>query len=130
MKQTTFMEKYPIHEIEIKKTQTRFSGVDDIIAFLKTKVDEHKVAIFIATFDHYAHTASLEEGSISPEILDAKNIIFCFGKEIPNAQVLGVRPRSIGVAQRSEDFVLSFLVAPNPMANASMIEWCEAIANA
>jgi hypothetical protein len=130
MKQTTFMEIYSIHEIDIKKTQTRFSNVDEIIAYLKTKVDEHTVATYIATFDHYAHTTSLEEGSISPEILDAKNIIFCFGKEIPKAQVLGVRPRSIGVAERSEDFVLSFLVAPNPMANATMIEWCKAIADA
>jgi len=129
MKQTTFMEIYSIHEIDIKKTQTRFSNVDEIIAYLKTKVDEHTVATYIATFDHYAHTTSLEEGSISPEILDAKNIIFCFGKEIPKAQVLGVRPRSIGVAERSEDFVLSFLVAPNPAANATMIEWCKSIAD-
>ncbi|HQR74517.1 MAG TPA: hypothetical protein PLH07_07170 [Sulfurovum sp.] len=129
MKQTTFMEIYPIREIDIKKTQTRFNTVDEIIAYLKTKIDEHKVATYIATFDHYAHTASLDEGTISPEILDAKNIIFCFGKELPKAQVLAVRPRSIGVAERSEDFVLSFLVAPNPTANTTMIEWCKSIAN-
>lgn len=130
MKQTTFMEKYPIHEIDIKKSETSFTNVGEIIAFLKAKVDEHKVATFIATFDHYAHTSSLEDGSISPDILDAKNIIFCFGKELPKAQVLSVRPRSIGVVERNEDFVLSFLVAPNPMANASMVEWCKAIADA
>ncbi|HQS78523.1 MAG TPA: hypothetical protein PLC57_09365, partial [Sulfurovum sp.] len=108
---------------------TRFNTVDEILAYLKTKIDEHKVATYIATFDHYAHTASLDEGTISPEILDAKNIIFCFGKELPKAQVLAVRPRSIGVAERSEDFVLSFLVAPNPTANTTMIEWCKSIAN-
>jgi len=130
MKQSIFMEKYHIQEIDIKKSETSFTNVDEIIAFLKTKVDEHKVATYIAIFDHYAQTSSLEDGSIAPEILNAKNIVFCFGKELPKAQVLAIRPRSIGVVERSEDFVLSFLVAPNPMANGSMIEWCKSVANA
>jgi hypothetical protein len=130
MKQSVFMERYHIQEIDIKKSETSFTNVDEIIAFLKSKIDEHKVATYIAIFDHYAHTSSLEDGSIAPEILNAKNIVFCFGKELPKAQVLAVRPRSIGVVERSEDFVLNFLVAPNPMANGSMIEWCKSVANA
>lgn len=124
------MERYHIQEIDIKKSETSFTNVDEIIAFLKSKIDEHKVATYIAIFDHYAHTSSLEDGSITPEILNAKNIVFCFGKELPKAQVLAIRPRSIGVVERSEDFVLSFLVAPNPMANGLMIEWCKSVANA
>ncbi|MBD3794521.1 MAG: hypothetical protein IE881_01025 [Epsilonproteobacteria bacterium] len=130
MKQSVFMERYHIQEIDIKKSETSFTNVDEIIAFLKSKIDEHKVATYIAIFDHYAHTSSLEDGSITPEILNAKNIVFCFGKELPKAQVLAIRPRSIGVVERSEDFVLSFLVAPNPMANGLMIEWCKSVANA
>jgi len=129
MKQTTFMERYPIHEIDIKKTETTFKNVDEIIDYLKTKIDAHPVATYIAIFDHYAHTKALSDGVVSEAILDAKNLIFCFGKELPNPKVLAIRPRAIGVVQRAEDFVLSFLVAPNPMANASMMEWCKSVAN-
>jgi hypothetical protein len=81
----------------------------------------HPVAIYIGLFDHYGHTASLENGTISPEIIDAKNILFCFGKELPAAEILAVRPRSIGIAEHKDDFVISFLKAPNPAANETMV---------
>ena len=81
MKQKVIMEKYPVNELTIAKSETTFTTVDEILVFLKGKIDTHPVAVYIATFDHYTHTKSLgEKGEINPDILDAKNIICCFGK--------------------------------------------------
>jgi hypothetical protein len=129
MKQTIMMEKYPVFELDIKKSETTFKTADEIITYLKEKIDNHPVAVYIATFDHYSHTNSLEDGEISSDILDAKNIVCCFGKNLPKANMLSVRPRSIGVAELNDEFVVSFLEAPNPMANDAMESWVKEIAN-
>ena len=88
MKQVTFKEKYPVFTLEIEKEECMFSSTDEIISYFKEKVEAHPVADFIAIFDHFSHTKNLETsgkgGEISPEILDAKNIVFCFGKELPS----------------------------------------------
>ena len=99
------------------------------LSYLKEQIEAHPIAVYIGDFDHYSHTSSLEEGKISDEIEDAKNIICCFGKLLPKAEVLAVRPRSIGVAQMADRFVVSFLEAPNPDANATMEKWVKGIAN-
>jgi len=129
MKQSIVMEKYPVFELDIKKSETTFKTVDEIIAYLKEKIDNHPVAVYIATFDHYSHTKSLADGEISSDILDAKNIVCCFGKKLPKANMLAVRPRSIGVAELSDEFVVSFLEAPNPIANDAMESWVKGIVN-
>ncbi len=129
MKQTLLQETYPIFNLEVQKSETSFRSTDEIIAFLKQRVDEHKVATYIATFDHYTHTKGLEDGQVSEDILDAKNIIFCFGITLPNPQVMALRPRSIGVAETASTFVLSFMEAPMPVANVAMEEWVKSVRN-
>jgi len=129
MKQIIVMEKYPVFTIEISKDETEYKDVDAILAYLKEKIEGHPVAKYIGVFDHYEHTSSLEEGVISDTIEDAKNIICCFGKELPKAEVLAVRPRSIGVAKLEECFVISFLEAPNSQANETMEGWVKGVAN-
>lgn len=123
MRQALFQEKYPIYTLEIDKSETHYVSVDEILAFFKSKIDEHPVVSYIGTFDHYAHTKSLKDGKVSDLILDAKNILFCFGKELPSPCVLSVRPRSIGIAEMDDAFVVTFLEAPNPMANEAMEKW-------
>ena len=123
MKQTTLMEKYPIVELEIAKNEIKYQSVDDIIEYFKDKIDIHPVVAFIAIFDHYAHTKSLSDGMLSPNILAAKNIIFCFGKELPKPQVMSIIPRSIGVADTGDSFIISFMEAPNPQAQETMMSW-------
>jgi len=127
MKQITVMEKYPVFTLEVAKDETRYKSVDEILAYFEKKIAEHPVATYIGRFDHYAHTSALEGGEIAKGILAAKNIICCFGKKLPNATVLAVRPRSIGVAEMEESFVISFLEAPNPDANAAMESWVKGI---
>ena len=127
MKQITLMEKYPLFVLELEKNETNKENVDEIIDYFKNKITAHPVATFIAIFDHYAHTKSLPEGNIAEDIKAAKNIVFCFGKELPKPEVMGVRPRSIGVAEKEDRFVISFLEAPNPQANAAMEEWAKGL---
>ena len=127
MKQITLMEKYPLFVLELPKEETDKRNVDEIIEYLKSKIEAHPVATFIAIFDHYAHTKSLPQGNVAQDIKAAKNIVFCFGKELPKAEVIGVRPRSIGVVEKEDRFILSFLEAPNPQANKAMEEWVLAL---
>ena len=130
MKQKILQEKYPVFVLELPKDETDLKSADDIIARLKSDIDAHSVAVYITTFDHYTHTQSLPNGDIAPGILDAKNIVFCFGIALPNAEVLAVRPRSIGVAEFADKFVISFLEAPMALANTAMEEWVRALRRA
>lgn len=119
MKQKIFNDKYHIFEIEFDKKEMTYKSVDEIINALKEKIDAHKVITFIAIFDQFAQTKRLN-GTIREDIKDAKNIVFCFGKEIPTPEVLAVRPRAIGVVELTQSFVVNFLEAPNEQANITM----------
>ena len=128
MKQSLLQEKYPVYSLELGKNETSLKNVDAIIDYLKQKVEEHPAARFIAVFDHYAHTRSVEGGEISPDIVDAKNLVFCFGMKLPSPQVLAVRPRSIGVTETKDGYVINFLEAPMPVANEAMEKWVKSTA--
>jgi len=129
MTQKNFKEKYPIYELIVDKSETTYKTVDEIINYFKGKIEEHPVTVYIAIFDHYTHTGSLSVGTISGNIKDAKNIVFCFGKELPTPEVMAVRPRSIGVTDIGDKFVIVFMEAPNPQANETMQNWVKAIKN-
>lgn len=124
MTKTTLLDKYPLLSLEIVKTNTTYKNVPEILEYFKAKIESDAIAKYIATFNHYEHTKSLEdEGSIAEGILDAQNIIFCFGKIIPNAMMLGVRPRSIAVVEYEDKFVISFMEAPMAPLSAKMESW-------
>lgn len=129
MKELLLQEKYPVYYLEIDKADTSLQTVDEIITYLKAMIESHKVARYIAEFDHYAHTSELEQGEISDDIVAAKNIVFCFGIKLPNPQVMAVRPRSIGVCDMKDKFVIDFLEAPVQLANKTMEQWVKSIAN-
>ncbi len=118
-----FMDKYPVYTLEVAAQATNHTGVDSIIDALKAKISHDPKAAYIAVFDHYAHTAALPDGEIAPEILEAKNLIFCFGPKLPGVAMMAVRPRSIGVIRHSTGFSLSFLEAPMPPINDKMKSW-------
>ncbi len=119
MKQKIFKDKYHIFEIEFSKDELKFKNVNEILAALKDKIDAHPVIAYIATFDQFAQTKNLN-GEIREDIKDAKNVVFCFGKEIPAPEVLAVRPRAIGVCELEDLFIVNFLEAPNEQANVIM----------
>jgi hypothetical protein len=127
MKQKIIMEKYPVFELEIPFNETKFKSVDAIMEYFKTNIEEHPIAKFIAIFDHYSHTKAIEESVLNEDITDAKNIIFCFGKEFKTPEVLAIRPRSIGVTKMQDKFIITFLEAPNDVVNETMERWAKGL---
>jgi hypothetical protein len=126
MQQKQFMDKYPIFELTLSKSECRFDSVGAIIDYLITQVETHPKATFIAQFDHLAHTRQIE-GEVNPDILAAGHVIFCFGTKLPNAQVMAVRPRSIGVTEFSDHFVVNFMEPPMPVATEAMESWVKSL---
>jgi hypothetical protein len=129
VKQTLLLEKYPVYTVEIDRSETSFGSVDEICAHLRRCIERHRSACFIADFDHLAHTRSLPEGEVGEDILAARNLVFCFGISLPDPHVLAVRPRSMGVAETSRGFLITFMEAPMPVANAAMEDWAKSLRN-
>lgn len=126
MKQTLLQEKYPVFIAEIGKDETTCQTVEDVAAYLKARIAGKEKVVFIGVFDHYAHTKGIG-GEINPDIRGALDVIFCFGFALPNPQVLAVRPRSIGVADMGDHFLVSFLEAPMKPANEAMEAWVKGL---
>lgn len=123
MKQTLLNERYPLFVLRLDRNETRYQSVDAICAYFRDCIEAHRCGQFITVFDHYAHTCSLPDGAVESDIRAAKNVLFCFGLTLPSAEILGLRPRSIGVAELDHQFVISFMEAPMPLANAAMEDW-------
>lgn len=128
MKKTIFMDKYPVYTLELDKSEVTQENTTEILEYFKQKIDAHPIAQFIAIFNHYSHTKVLN-GEINPDILDAQNIIFCFGPAIPNTKILAARPRSIGIAELQDKFVIEFLEAPKEQLHDLMESWTKGLSN-
>ncbi|MFD2110319.1 DUF6858 family protein [Thiorhodococcus fuscus] len=127
MKQTFSTTEYPVFTLEFSRNETSFDSVDAICGYFRACIEAHRAAVFIAEFDHLAHTMSLPEGQVGDEIRAAKNVVFCFGIALPSPQALAGRPRSIGVAEIEQGFMVTFLEAPMPIANAAMEDWANGL---
>lgn len=80
MKKQLLQNKYPVFSIEIEKEKCIYESLPDILNFLKQKIEEDSIAKFVAVFDHFSHTKNIKDGVISPEIIDAQDIIFVLGR--------------------------------------------------
>jgi hypothetical protein len=129
MKQVLLHDKFPVFTLEVNKSETGFESAQDLVNHFKHLIDEHKVTRFIGEFDHYSHTLGLEGGEVAAEIIDARNIVFCFGTKLPSAEILALRPRSIGIAETRDAFIISFMEAPMALANDTMTSWVEGVVN-
>ena len=130
MTKTILMDKYPVFYLNIKKTETTYKNVDEIVGHFQELIEAHPIAASIAVFDHYEHTISITDHVIAPEIKAAKNVLFCFGKQFPNSKILAVRPRSIGICEFEESFEISFMEVPNEQLHAVTEDWARSVANA
>jgi hypothetical protein len=128
MKQLHFQEKYPITVVEIAKSETTYRTAQDIAAYLQQCIASIERVSYIGQFDHLAHTRAIG-GDVAPDIEAAINVLFCFGHALPNPQVMAVRPRSIGIADLGNRFVISFMDAPMKPANDAMQAWALALRN-
>ena len=129
MNRTVLSDMYLVNTQEISKANTNYTSVQEIETFLKAQIAADPTAIYIATFDHYAHTASLEGGMIPGDIKASINVMCCFGIAIPSAVFMAVKPMSIAVVETTNSFVLSFIQAPAPSAQKAMETWVESIEN-
>jgi hypothetical protein len=50
--------------------------------------------------------------------------------KLPNAAVMSVRPRSIGVTETKDGYVINFLEPPMPVATEAMEKWVKSVADA
>jgi hypothetical protein len=122
MEKSIFMDKYPIYSTEFKKNEISLSNTRELVEYFVQKIHNHPVAVNIAVFDHFTHTKKLN-GEINEEILDAKNVIFCFGAALASSKILAARPRSIGIAEFKDKFDVNFIEAPNEKLTEVMKEW-------
>ena len=126
MEKIVFMDKYPIHSLTLRKTELRYKSMAELVAYFKEKITTHPVAQFIAVFDHYAHTKALG-GEIMEGLKDVQNVVFCFGNAIPNTKIVAVRPRSIGICEFEDRFVIEFMEAPKEEIHTIMQLWTKAL---
>jgi len=123
LKQAVAQVGLPVFTLHLEAPECRFDSVEEITDYLKEKIESHKAAVYIATFDHLEHTRQLPEGQVAEGIDAAVNVVFCFGFTLQDPSQLATRPRSIGVCQSRDGFTISFVEAPMPLVNALMEEW-------
>jgi hypothetical protein len=127
LRQTLLREGHPIYSLELSREETSYRSVDEIVDYFRRRIDAHRYARFIAVFDHYAHTRAFPEGIIGDGIRAAKNVVFCFGITLPDPHTLALRPRSVGIAETDQGFLVTFMEAPMPLANAAMEDWAKGL---
>ncbi len=128
MKRSILLDTHPMYSTKILKSETNFSSIAQIIEHFKAKIKENPEAGFIAVFDHYSHTKALK-GEILDGVLDAKNLLLCFGHTIKNIEILAFRPKSIAICEMEDSFILEFLETPRPEVNHWMQSWIKALRN-
>ncbi len=126
MKKTIFMDKYPVYSLELSKNEMSAKTTQEVVAYFKEKIESHPIATFITIFDHYTHTKKLG-GEIMDGLIDAQNVVFCFGAAIPNTKMLAARPRSIGVCEFEDKFIIDFIEAPKEELHTVMESWAKAL---
>ncbi len=122
MTRSILLDTHPMYAFKILKNEIKISNISQIIEYFQTKIKENPEAVFITVFDHYAHTKELG-GEIKEGILDAKNLLFCFGHTIKNVEILAFRPKSIAICELEDSFVFEFLETPRPEVNNWMQTW-------
>lgn len=128
MQKTLLKDVYPVFSLRLEKRADGLNSIDQVMQHLKRRIEDDQVACLIGEFDHLAHTKALPDGKVDPGMIAAGNLVFCFGKELPQPQMLAIRPRAIGVAEYDDHFVVSYMEAPMPAANQAMQQWVEGLA--
>jgi len=126
MRSLHFQDKYPVTVMDLDKEETGFSSAAEIADNLEACIARTPRVQALGRFDHLAHTRAIG-GDVVPGMQAAINVMFCFGHALPNPMVLAVRPRSIGIADMGDRFVISFMDAPMKPANDAMQAWVKAL---
>jgi len=121
MKKIIVKEIYPVYQMEIKKTDLTKSMWDIVDHFLQ-KVEKDPIAELIWIFEHCTHTKKLNWPMVEG-VVDAKMIVFCFGSKIASIPSLALKPRSFGIVETEDKFIIEFMEAPSEEAVKKMTNW-------
>ncbi len=126
MEKKIINEEFPIYYKEIAKRDTSYKHIGEIIAALQTRLADNPSAQVIAVFNLYDHVR-MRDGQVADEILGAQNLLFCVANAIPNSDLVALRPRSIGLTEFADRFVLNFMEAPAHPVTETMRTLIEAV---
>lgn len=126
MKKTIFLDKYPIYTLELKKSEVAQKSIQEVAEYFEAKITAHPVAKLVAIFDNYAHTKAIN-GEIMEGLTGAMNVLFCFGNAIPDTKILALRPRSIGICEFEDRFIIEFVEAPKEQMHDIMESWAKSL---
>jgi len=127
MQQKIINEKFPVYYQEIMKESTPYRNITEIIDALKAGLAKNPSSQIIAVFDLHDHVQK-RGGKIADGIFGAQTLLFCVANSIPHADIVALRPRSIGVTEFADRFVLNFLEAPAQPVTDTMLALVDAVA--
>ncbi len=125
MKKTLTHETYPLYTLQTNKNECPHSGITGITQQLRHLIEQHERASFINIFDHLQQLRDIPPEQICEDIVSAYSILFYFGLTLPTPQVTATNPRSIGVVELTNQFIITFLETPMPLANTTMEKWAQ-----
>jgi hypothetical protein len=128
MKETLNQVSYPLFTLEVSRDECRFPSLEALAEYFEACISEHPLALLVGRFDHLSHTGRLSEGWVDNEIQGAMSIVFCFGITLPDPTAMATRPRSIGITDLGDRWMISFLEAPMPVVNAALERWSRGVA--
>ncbi len=130
MKESLSEVSYPLFTLELARDESRFTSLEAIAGYFEGCINEHPLACLVGRFDHVSHTETLAQGWIDESIQGAISIVFCFGITLPDPKAMATRPRTIGLADLGDRWLITFLEAPMPVVNAALERWSRGVLKA
>ncbi len=122
------MVETPLVVVDLPKRRgTPTASLTALIRHFRAAIRSHPCARLIGVFDNAAHARTLPDGHVDKDIIAARTVIFCCGLSIPTPECLAWRPRSLGIAELEDRFVVSFIAPPMPLANSAIERWVAAL---
>jgi len=122
MQRSVSHEKLAICTVEVAKSETRLRSLDEIVDYLRACIEAEPLARSSPSSTLRAHALAAERRHRrghprrqEPGVLLRHHAAGPAGP--------GARPRSIGVCELDDRFVLTFAEAPMPVANLAMERW-------
>ncbi len=113
--------RYPAMIPELEKSDRICQTVEDVGDYFRARIAENPKTQFIGVFDHFAHTRKIGGDWGGKSIREfARRRASSSASRSPHPQILALRPRSTGVADMGDRFVVSFMEAPVQRANVAM----------
>jgi hypothetical protein len=126
LKQVLF-DQYPILTKSILKSDTNAQMSQHIVDQLHSCIDDHAYARFVGEFDHYSHTFGLNEHIIADDVVDARCVMFCFGKTLNGMHHVVLCPHTVGVFETTRHIDVVFLMTPSEEYNEIISGWIDGL---